>query len=182
MQILAMPMDLNLNISINLNNLNNINITSPTQITYVGATILDQILTSTSVNVTNCRVGDPFHKSDHCSIYCNTSLSCNYHDSFNRNIWDFKKADWAGLRHVKDYLHFYDWDTSFLSEDVNVWTEQCPRAHLEIWAHKSRNLLRMVLLLLPTFSVSHFYKYSLIFISLSTRQTFKLVFHTNVCR
>ena len=67
------------------NNLN-INITSPTRITSVGATILDQILTSTSVNVTNGRVGDPSHKSDHCSIYCNTSLSCNYHDSFNRNI------------------------------------------------------------------------------------------------
>ena len=110
-------------------NILNINITSPTRITSVGATILDQILPSTSVNVTNCRVGDPFHKSDHCSIYCNTSLSCNYHDSFNRNIWDFKKADWAGL---KDYLHFYDWDTCFSSEDVNVWTEQWTRAYLEI--------------------------------------------------
>ena len=94
------------------NNLN-INITSPTRITSVGATILDQILKSTSVNVTNCRVGDPFHKSDHCSIYCNTSLSCNYHDSFNRNIWDFKKADWTGF---KEYIHFYDWDTCFSSE------------------------------------------------------------------
>ena len=55
------------------NNLNII-IISPTQRTSVGATILDQILTSTFVNVTNCIVGDPVYKSDHCSIYCNTSL------------------------------------------------------------------------------------------------------------
>ena len=110
------------------NNLN-INITSPTRITAVGAAILDQILKSTSVNVTNCEVGDPFHKSDHYCIYCNTSLSCNHHDFFNRNIWDFKKADWAGF---KEYIHFYDWDTCFLSEDVNVWTEQWTHAHLEI--------------------------------------------------
>ena len=29
------------------------------------ATKLDQILKSTSVNVTNCRVGDPFYKNSH---------------------------------------------------------------------------------------------------------------------
>ena len=44
-------------------------------------------------------------------------------------MWDLKKADWAGLQ---DYLHFYDWDTCFSSEDVNVWTVQWTRAYLEI--------------------------------------------------
>ena len=105
-----------------------INVTRPTRITPAGATILDQILSSSSLTITECTVGYPFYTRDHCSISCNTSLTFNNKEFFTRNVWDFKNADWAGLRVC---LNTLKWEACLASDNVDICATFWTKTYLE---------------------------------------------------
>jgi hypothetical protein len=106
------------------NNNMHLNVHEPTRITATSSTILDQIITSRPNLVTDIKIEPPVSTNDHCTVTASLNLKPKTDSPYERLMWNYKKADTIGL---KDYLREADWNSCFLSDDVNIvaqhWSE-----------------------------------------------------------
>ena len=99
-------------------------ITEPTRITATTATCLDQIISNIPAFVKEPRVLPPICNCDHSVVASNILFRRKKDSSYNRFIWEYKKADFDLFR---ESLTQADWDNCFTSENVDLccdnWTK-----------------------------------------------------------
>ena len=78
-----------------------------TRITDISASILDQFITTTNVNMNNVCVMPPLATSDHCQIASDISLCIQKQTCITRLVWFYSRADWNG---INEAIIDYDWN------------------------------------------------------------------------
>ena len=98
----------------------------PTRITDISASILDQFITTTKVNMNNVCVMSPLATSDHYQIRSDISLCIQKQTCITRLVWFYSRADWNGLNEA---IVVYDWNICYTTDDINQissrFTESC---------------------------------------------------------
>jgi hypothetical protein len=106
-----------------INNLTQ-HIKEPTRYTANRDSKLDLILTNLPKLIYNVGVGGPVHENDHCTIYGVFNLKTIKRQTFERDMWDFKNANFDLFR---EELGNTNWDSCFESENIDEisekWTE-----------------------------------------------------------
>ena len=111
-----------------INNLHQ-HINDPTRVTSTTASTLDLIITNLPFLVKDTGVGAPVHENDHRTIYGTLNLKTVKRQAFNRDIWDFKNADFDLYR---DKLNEADWEECFAEEDIDSICEKWTKMFLDI--------------------------------------------------
>jgi len=100
---------------VNSNSLN-MHVQEPTRITAHSATILDQFISTGSLNIENITVSAPLATSDHCQISCSLNKTVPKHPCHTRLVWSYNRADWEGLNNA---IQNFDWEPCFEPTSVN---------------------------------------------------------------
>ena len=104
-----------LTVFVGCNNLK-LHVHQPARITDISASILDQFITTTNVNMNNVCVMPPLATSDHCQTTSNISLCIQKQTCITRLVWFDSRADWNGLNEA---IIDYDWIICFTTDDIN---------------------------------------------------------------
>jgi hypothetical protein len=106
-----------------LNNLHQ-HVREPTRVTATTASMLDLIITNLPRLVNNVGVGALVHENDHRTIFGTLNLKTIKRQTFTRDMWNFKSADFDKFREELDQT---DWEPCFESDNIdeicNKWTE-----------------------------------------------------------
>ena len=98
-----------------LNNLSQ-HIRQPTRVTQDNASILDLIITNLPMLVTGAGVGGPVHENDHSTIFGTVNMKTVKRQTFTREMWDFKNANFDDFR---EELGNVDWEDCLCSDDID---------------------------------------------------------------
>jgi hypothetical protein len=66
--------------------------------------------------IKNAGVGTPVHENDHCTIYGTLNLKTISRATFEREMWDFKNANFEQFR---EELSNVDWDLCFVTDNID---------------------------------------------------------------
>jgi hypothetical protein len=96
----------------------------PTRVTDTTASILDLIITNHPRLALNVGVGAPVHENDHRTVYGTLNLKTIKRQTFTRDMWNFKTADFERFR---EELSNTDWSECFETDSIddicNKWTD-----------------------------------------------------------
>ena len=104
-------------------------IDQPTRILLNSQTILDQFISNFPQMIKATNVLTPVGTSDHCVIAARLLFRRRKHLAYKRVMWEFSKTDFSSYREA---IHNYDWDSCFVSEDIDVIAESWSGKLLEI--------------------------------------------------
>ena len=94
-----------------------IHVNQPTRITSTSASVLDQFISNIPDFVKEVEISDaPLLTNDHLTVFATLKFRIIGEKAYDRHIWLYDRADWAGYRHALDTT---DWDTVFVSDDAN---------------------------------------------------------------
>ena len=110
-------------------NLVSMHINEPTRITDTSSSCLDQILSNKPCFVLETEVLPPILNCDHCVVSAKLSFKYKQELSYERFIWEYAKADFDLFRNS---LANFNWDTCFLSDDVNTCCKAWTDSFLEV--------------------------------------------------
>jgi hypothetical protein len=105
----------NLTEFLSMNNLTQ-HVQQPTRVTSTNASKLDLIITNLPMLAKNVGVGSPIHENDHSTIFGTLNLKTVQRQTFSRDMWDFKNADFELFR---EELSNADWDSCLETEDID---------------------------------------------------------------
>ena len=90
--------------------------------------LLDLIITDSPGYVLDSGVGNPIGDPCHCYIFCKLHIAYPKDVKYQREIWQYKNADFAELNHV---LSLCPWDVIEIYEDINDMVDYFTNLYLE---------------------------------------------------
>jgi hypothetical protein len=111
-----------------INNLTQ-HIKEPTRHTATRSSKLDLIMTNLPRLIYDAKVGTPVHENDHCTIFGTLNLKTITRKTFERDMWDFKNANFDVFR---EELGNVNWEECFESDDINEISEKWTNLFLKI--------------------------------------------------
>ena len=122
------------------NNLNLL-ITSPTRITPLSATILDQFISNSRNLILSTSVGPPLPSCDHAVISAVCNLNPPQRPAYKRTIWFFDKTDFVDYRLT---VKAYNWNRLWLINDIDGMAEEFTESLLSIAGSTIPNTLATI--------------------------------------
>ena len=111
-----------------INNLTQ-HINEPTRYTDENESKLDLIMSNLPMLIKEAGVGTPVHENDHCSIYGTLDMKTIDRQTFFREMWDFKNANFNNFR---EELSNTNWDTCFASDNIDEICDKWSELFLKI--------------------------------------------------
>lgn len=102
---------------------------TPTRITPTSSTILDQFISTTSLNLVDITVLAPLGTTDHCQIACSISLTFPKPVKHSRHVWQYSKADWVGLNAA---ISQYNWELCFEATSLDEIASRLSQSFLSL--------------------------------------------------
>ena len=106
-----------------------IHINSPTRITEISSTILDQFLSNIPEKVINSSVLAPLSTNDHCTITLTLSFKKQKSNTYKRLIWLYNRADFVGMNQD---IQNYNWETCFEKDNIDISCQNWTTSFLNI--------------------------------------------------
>ena len=95
-------------------------INEPTHLSETTQSLLDLIITDAPAYIDNSGVGVPIGDPYHCFVFCQLTIKYCKDKCYNREVWNYKRADFNGLNIALDNA---PWNVLEIFDDVNEATD-----------------------------------------------------------